>query len=90
MVWVANNMHFSNGNLQWNLSFIKFVQDWEVDLVIGFYDLWYSLNLRQGELDCIRWIPSKKRKFEVRSFFKSYLVRGDLFLGKVFAKSIFH
>jgi len=27
---------------------IRFVQDWDVDLVISFYDVLYSLRLRQG------------------------------------------
>jgi hypothetical protein len=49
-----------------NLSFIKPMQDWEVDLV--HLILLYSLRLRQGGEDKICWIPSKRRKFEVRSF----------------------
>lgn len=34
--WVADHLQFSNGNIQWNLSVIKHVQDWEVDFVIAF------------------------------------------------------
>jgi len=52
--WVADNMQFSNGGIQWNVSFIRSVIDWEVDLVIAFFDLLYSLMLRQGGEDCIR------------------------------------
>lgn len=37
--------------------------------MIVFFDLLYSLILRQGGEDRIWWIPSKRRKFEVRSFF---------------------
>jgi hypothetical protein len=37
-----------------------------------FFDL-YSLRLRQGSEDCIWWIPSKRRKFEVRSFFSQVI-----------------
>jgi len=47
-------MQFSNGGIQWNVSFIRSVIDWEVDLVIAFFDLLYSLMLRQGGEDCIR------------------------------------
>jgi len=36
--------------------------------VIAFFDLFYSIRLRQGGEDRIWWIPSK-RKFEVGSFF---------------------
>jgi hypothetical protein len=43
---VANNMWFSNGNLQWNLYFLMLAQDWEVNLVIAFFDLLYSVVLK--------------------------------------------
>jgi len=36
--------------------------------VIAFFDLFYSIRLRQGGEDRIWWIPSK-RKFEVGSCF---------------------
>jgi hypothetical protein len=40
-------------------------------LVTSFFDLLYSIKLRQGGEDKICWIPSKKQKFEVRSFYHS-------------------
>jgi hypothetical protein len=47
----------------------------------------YSLSWRQGSEDCIWWIPSKRKNFEVRSFFMNYLLQGILlFLGGVFGK----
>jgi hypothetical protein len=66
--WVANNMHFSNGDIQWHVSFIRYVQNWEVDLEIVFFNLLYSLRWRQGGDDRFWWIPSK-RKLKVRLFF---------------------
>jgi hypothetical protein len=39
--WVAYSMQFFNGNIQWNLSFIRSVQEWQVDLVIAFFGLLY-------------------------------------------------
>ena len=44
-------MQFYNGNLWWNIFFIRPVQDWEIDLVIPFFDLLYSLKSRQGDED---------------------------------------
>ena len=35
--WVVDHLQFSNENIQWNLSFIKLVKDWEVDLVTTFF-----------------------------------------------------
>jgi hypothetical protein len=51
------------------VSFVRSVQDWELDLVLAFFGVLYSLKWRQGSEDCIRWIPSKRKKFEVRPFF---------------------
>jgi hypothetical protein len=67
--WVADHMQFRNGNLQWNIFFTRPVHDWEVDLVSSFFELLYSLRVRQGGEDRICWIPSKRRKFEVRSYY---------------------
>jgi len=33
----VDNMMSSNGVLQWNVSFVKLVHDWEVDLVLAFF-----------------------------------------------------
>ena len=46
-VWVADHVKFSNGNLQWDISFTRQVLDWEVDLVTSFFDHLYSIRLRQ-------------------------------------------
>jgi hypothetical protein len=52
--WVGDNMMSSNGVIQWNVSFVRSVQDWEVDLVLAFFGVLYSLRWRQGSEDCIR------------------------------------
>jgi len=67
--WVVDNLLSSNGVIQWNVSFVRSVQDWEVDLVLEFFEVLYSLRWRQDSEDCIQWIPSKRKKFEVRPFF---------------------
>jgi hypothetical protein len=69
----------SNGAIQWNVSFVRSVQDWEVIWCLHFWVL-YSLRWRQGSEDCIRWIPSKRKNFEVRSFFHEFSTsRGSSF-----------
>jgi hypothetical protein len=45
------------------------IRDWEVDLVSSFFELLYSLKGRQGCEERICWIPSKRRKFEVKSYY---------------------
>lgn len=40
-----------------------------MELVTVFFDLLYFLKLRQGGGDKTYWIPFKRWKFEVRSFY---------------------
>jgi hypothetical protein len=44
---VAIHMWFSNDTCQWNVTFIKAVHDWEMELVTSFFDLLYSIRLRR-------------------------------------------
>jgi hypothetical protein len=56
------------------VSFIRFAHDWEVDVVIAFFGVLYSHRWRQGDEDCVWWVPSKRKKFEVMSFSHEFLV----------------
>jgi hypothetical protein len=58
--WVADHMQFRKGNLQWNRFFNRSVHVWEKYLVSSFFELLYSIRLRQGGEDNICWIPSKR------------------------------
>jgi len=62
-----------NGVIQWNVLFTRQIQDWEVDMVISFFDRLYSISARHGEGDRLVWNPSKKCFFEVRSFYKELI-----------------
>jgi hypothetical protein len=67
--------------------FTRPVHDWEVDLVSSFFELLYSLKVRQGGEDRICWIPSKRRKFEVRSYYHVLsILTSSLFLERVFGE----
>ena len=46
-------------------KFTRPVQDWEVEMVLSFYERLYSFQLRHGEEDRIGWSPSKRSKFEL-------------------------
>jgi hypothetical protein len=57
--------------IQWlHLSFIRLVHDWKVDVLASFYTLLYSHKMRREREDKIWWVPSRKGKFDVRSFYK--------------------
>jgi hypothetical protein len=71
-----DNMQGSNGVIQWNVPFLRVVQDWEVEVTLAFFGMLYSLKWRQGGEDCIWWIPSKRKKFEVQLFFHELSILG--------------
>jgi hypothetical protein len=47
------------------------VHDWKIELVTSFFDLLYSIGLRRGSEARICWTPSKRRIFEIRSFYQA-------------------
>jgi hypothetical protein len=67
---VAENMQRQNGNILWNILFTRHVQDWEVEVVSRFFELLYSIKVRYEGDDKICWIPSRRKSFEVKSYYK--------------------
>jgi hypothetical protein len=67
--WVADYMQYQDGKTQWNVIFTRSVQDWEVELVLSFFERLYSLQLRHGEEDRMGWSLSKRSIFKVKSFY---------------------
>jgi hypothetical protein len=39
-------------------------------VVFSFFEMLYSFRVRQGDVDRICWSPSKRRKFEVKSYYQ--------------------
>jgi hypothetical protein len=62
-------MELSGGAIQWNVSFVRSTQNWEVDVFVSFYRLLYSVRLRREGIDKLRWVPSKRGMFSVKSFY---------------------
>jgi hypothetical protein len=56
---VANLMRITNGVIAWDLSFIRSVQDWELESLVVFMDLMYSSIVRDSGDDKICWGPTK-------------------------------
>jgi hypothetical protein len=69
---IADNSDLVSGSCQWNVSFIRALNDWEVEELASFYSLLYSFNLVGGG-DKIWWVPNRKGKFEVRSFYNEII-----------------
>jgi hypothetical protein len=47
---------------------VRSLNDWEVDDLASLYSLLYSYNLDGGD-DKMWWVPNRKGKFEVKSFY---------------------
>jgi hypothetical protein len=62
-------MLYQDGSDHWNIIFTRPIHDWEVELVSSFFEMLYSLGVKQGDVDRICWIPSKRYKFEVKTFY---------------------
>jgi hypothetical protein len=68
--WVKDNFGWRNGVVEWNVIFIRSIQDWEMDMISTFFEMLYSCKISQGNADRLYWSPSKKGVFEVKSFYK--------------------
>jgi len=73
--WVVDNLSVVGGVVHWNVLLTRYAQDWEVEveveMVMSFYDQLYSTRVRHGEVDRVVWILSKRRNFEVKTFYKA-------------------
>jgi hypothetical protein len=71
---IADNSELVSSSCQWNISFIHALNDWEVEELASFYSLLYSFNLVGGG-DKIWWVPNRKGKFEVSSFYNEIIAK---------------
>jgi hypothetical protein len=57
---VVDNLAVHNGNIHWNVLFTRQLQDWEMEMVLSFFEWLYSTSIRQGEGDRLVWNPSTR------------------------------
>ena len=48
------------------------MHDWKVEMISYFFEL-YSQRVSQGDEDKIYWIPSRRKMFEVKSYYHEYI-----------------
>jgi hypothetical protein len=58
-------------SFQWDVRFFRAAHDWEVDVLASFFTLLNSIRLDRGVEDKLWWSPSRKGKFDVRSFYQT-------------------
>jgi hypothetical protein len=71
---VVDHLELFSDSHQWDVSIIKAVHDWEVDVFASFFKLLFSFILRWGGGDKLCWPPSKRGLFDVRSFYNVLVV----------------
>jgi hypothetical protein len=69
--FMASHLILESESFLWDVIFIRVVHDWEVDVLTSFFTLLYSISLDRDGEDKLWWSPSRKGKFDVRSFYKS-------------------
>jgi hypothetical protein len=67
---MANNFQSNDGFIEWKVLFMRQVQNWEMELVLAFFERLYSFKICHGEGDRVRWSPSKRCQFKVKPFHK--------------------
>jgi hypothetical protein len=67
--WLEENMAIVNGVVHSNVKFIRPVHDWDLEKVSHFFELLYSQQVRQGGVDKMCWIPSKRKTLEVKLYY---------------------
>jgi hypothetical protein len=66
---VVDHLLFANDTYKWNITFIRSMHVWEIEMVTSFFNHLYSIRLNRGSEDRIYWLPFKRQTFEVRFFY---------------------
>ena len=69
---VVEVMCWTSGRVHWNFQFRHSPQDWEEDSFDRFLAIVYSSKVRGVDPNKVCWKPTKRRGFEVRSFYLSF------------------
>uniref|UniRef100_A0A2N9ERP2 Reverse transcriptase zinc-binding domain-containing protein n=1 Tax=Fagus sylvatica TaxID=28930 RepID=A0A2N9ERP2_FAGSY len=67
---VAEYMQRSHGNLQWEVKFVRNLQDWELDSLVSFLARLYSVSLNDSGMDHLCWQQDSKSVFSVHSYYR--------------------
>ena len=65
----ANLMSVRNGKLHWEVTFVRNLQDWEIESLVSFLDLLYFFSLHESGVDQFCWQRKTKKGFSTRSYY---------------------
>jgi hypothetical protein len=70
-------LEYFGDSFQWNVNLSRAAHDWEVDVFASFFNLLYSVRVKQDDVYKLWWSPSKKGLFDVSSYY-SVLAGNDV------------
>jgi hypothetical protein len=74
-VLVSNYLDPSSSFVHWNSSFIRAVQDWDLESLDSFFNLLYTSKTHSREVNRMLWTSASNHDFEVRSYYKMLQTR---------------
>ena len=66
---VADYMQIRHGNLHWEVTFVRNLQDWELESLVSFLDRIYFVSLNDSGMDQMCWQRDSKSDFSVNSYY---------------------
>jgi hypothetical protein len=75
---VSNYLSWHNDDMVWSVNLVRSLQDWEVEVFLGFMEFLYNQKVKKEEMDSMNWKHTKSGLFEVRSFYGLLRGRNDI------------
>jgi hypothetical protein len=66
---VSDYMDSSGSYVHCNPTFIRALQDWELESLVAFLNLLYTSKTHPREVDKTLWSPARNHKFGVKSYY---------------------
>jgi hypothetical protein len=64
-------MQVHNGTIHWDLTFTRYIQDWESEALMQLIEILYAKAGIGSGIDAIRWGAAKSKSFTVASYYRA-------------------
>ena len=71
--FMAENMNWNSGVLQWDILLTRSVNNWEVGILQSFLCLLYSFKVTRAKEDQMFGTPTRSGLFEVKSYYEALI-----------------